>query len=84
MIDLNGRGGPVEDEMRNPWTTKNPFMSAWLSTANKVMGSARGQVKAAAKREAANIQAEATKQVLDFWSGKTAVARPSSRRKKQR
>lgn len=68
--------------MRNPWTSKNPFMSAWLSTANKVMGSARGQAKAVVKREAANIQADATKQVLDFWSGKTSGTRASPRRKK--
>lgn len=68
--------------MRNPWTTKNPFMSAWLSTANKVMGSARGQAKAAVTREATHIQADATKQVLDFWSGKTSATRPSSRRKR--
>ena len=68
--------------MRNPWTTKNPFMSAWLSTANKVMGSARGQAKAAVKREATNIQADATRQVLDFWSGKSSATRSSAKRKK--
>jgi len=82
IIVLSGHGGRNEDEMRNPWTTKNPFMSAWLSTANKVMGSARGQAKAAVKREATNIQADATRQVLDFWSGKTSATRSSSKRKK--
>lgn len=56
--------------MRNPWTTKNPFMSVWLSSANKVMGAARGQATAAAKRQVASIQAETAKQVVDFWSGK--------------
>jgi hypothetical protein len=55
--------------MRNPWTTKNPFMSAWLSAANKVAGSARGQATAAAKRQVATMQADAAKQVVDFWSG---------------
>lgn len=68
--------------MRNPWTAKNPFMSAWLSTANKVMGSARGQAKAAVKREATNIQADANRQVLDFWSGKTSATRSAFKRKK--
>ena len=82
IIAPRGHVGLDEDEMRNPWTTKNPFMSAWLSTANKVMGSARGQAKAAVKREATNIQADATKQVLDFWSGKTSATRSSSKRKK--
>lgn len=82
MIVSIGSVGPIEDEMRNPWTSKNPFMSVWLSTANKVMGSVRGQAKAAVKRETANIQADATRQVLDFWSGRTSVTRPSPRRKK--
>lgn len=68
--------------MRNPWTTKNPFMSIWLSSANKVMGSARGQATAAAKRQVASVQAEAAKQVIDFWSGKTTA--PPSRKKKTR
>ncbi len=66
--------------MRNPWTTKNPFMSVWLSSANKVMGSARGQATAAAKRQVTSMQNEAAKQVIDFWSGKAA---PSSPRKKK-
>jgi phospholipid N-methyltransferase len=66
--------------MRKPFTTKNPFMSAWLSSANKVMGSARGQSAAAAKRQVTSIQAEAARQVLDFWSGKvTAPAKRKSR-----
>src|SRR5437899_10996068 len=56
-------------KMRNPFMTKNPFMSAWLSSANKVMGAARGQSTAAAKRQMTSIQAEAARQVLDFWSG---------------
>ena len=46
--------------MRNPWTTKNPFMSA------------RGQATAAAKRQDAPAQAEAAKHVIEFWSGKSA------------
>lgn len=66
--------------MRNPWTTKNPFMSVWLSSANKVAGSARGQATAAVKRQVASVQSEAAKQVIDFWSGKTAPG-PSRKRK---
>jgi hypothetical protein len=60
--------------MRNPWTTKNPFMSLWLSAANRVAGSARGQAAAAVKRQTAAVQAEAAKQMADFWSP-PAVAR---------
>lgn len=66
--------------MRNPWTTMNPFMSIWLSSANKVMGTARGQATAAAKRQLASVQAEAVNHVIDFWSGKAASS-PSRKRK---
>lgn len=69
--------------MRNPWTTKNPFMSVWLSSANKVMGSARGQAAAAAKRQVASVQAETAKQVLDFWTGKTTAPAPKNRKKRR-
>ena len=68
--------------MRNPWTTKNPFMSAWLSAANRAMGPARGQAAAAAKRQVKAAQTEMTKQLIDFWTGKTPAS--SSRRKKRR
>ena len=46
--------------MGNPWLKKNPLMSMWLSAANKVMGSARGQATAAVKREANKAGAAAT------------------------
>jgi hypothetical protein len=68
--------------MRNPWTAKNPFMSIWLSAANRGMGAARGQAAAAAKRQVTAIQTEAAKQLIDFWSGKTAMT-ASSRKKKR-
>jgi len=68
--------------MANPWTKKNPFMSMWLSSANSIMGSARAQATAATKRQAAAAQAEATKQVLDFWSGKPAA--PAAKKKRRR
>lgn len=71
--------------MRNPWLAKNPFMSAWLSSANRIAGSARGQATAAAKREASSIQSAATQQMVDFWTGKTAAKAASpTRRKKKR
>jgi len=37
--------------MANPWLKKNPFMSMWLSTANRVAGSMRGQATAQARRQ---------------------------------
>jgi hypothetical protein len=66
--------------VNNPWTKKNPFMSMWLSSANQVMGAARGQVSAAAKRQVALTQAEAARQVIDFWS----IAEPAPNKKRRR
>jgi len=67
--------------MRNPWTSKNPFMSMWLSAANQTAASARGQAKAAARRQVATAQADAMRQFLDFWAPLATPARP---RKKAR
>ncbi|MEJ8848288.1 hypothetical protein [Variovorax rhizosphaerae] len=69
--------------MRNPWTTKNPFMSMWLSAANRAAGSAKGQATAAAKRNVATAQADVTRQVLDFWSGK-GIAKAATKKKTRR
>lgn len=68
--------------MRNPWTTKNPAMSMWLSAANRVAGSARGQATAAAKRQVAATQAEVARHIMDFWSGKASL--PLSKKKSRR
>ena len=67
--------------MRNPWTTKNPFMSAWLSAANKVAGPARGQASATAKRGLAAVQADATRQIVDFWTGTPPSPQKKGRRR---
>ncbi|WOB09219.1 hypothetical protein [Piscinibacter gummiphilus] len=70
--------------MRNPWLAKNPFMSAWLSAANRTTGAARGHATAAANRQAASLQADATRQIVDFWAGNwLATPAPSRRRKKR-
>lgn len=45
--------------MANPWLKKNPFMSMWLSTANRVAGSLRGQAAAQASRQVKAVVAEA-------------------------
>jgi hypothetical protein len=68
--------------MSNPWTKKNPLMSMWLSAANRTMSSARGQATSAAKRQISTSQAEAARQIVDFWTGKPArgVAKRKSRR----
>jgi hypothetical protein len=38
--------------MSNPWLKKNPFMSMWLSAANRVAGTLRGQATAQATAQA--------------------------------
>ena len=65
----------------NPWTSKNPFMSMWLSAANRSAGTARGMATAAAKRQIATAQADAMRQILEFWSVQPPQLRP---RKKAR
>jgi hypothetical protein len=68
--------------MRNHWVQKNPFLSAWLSAANTMTGVARGYASAEMHRQMAAAQAEMTRQMIDFWSGKAAM--PATRRKKKR
>ena len=70
--------------MRNPWLAKNPFMSAWLSVANQATGAARGHATAAANRQLADMQTEATRQILDFWSGKWLVSPAPARKRRKR
>lgn len=54
---------------------KNPFMSMFLSGANKIAGSARAQATAAVKREAAKNTREMTKAWTDALLPKAAPAR---------
>jgi uncharacterized membrane protein YqiK len=54
----------------------------WLSSANSIMGSARGKATAEAKRQVATAQADATRQILDFWSGKPVAAPPRKKRRR--
>lgn len=45
--------------MANPWLKKNPFMSMWLSMANRVAGPLRGQATAQARRQIKAVMADA-------------------------
>lgn len=60
--------------MANPWLKKNPFMSMWLSTANRVAGTLRGQATAAAKRQ---VKAA----VVEAISSPAPVAKPKPKPK---
>lgn len=65
--------------MPNPWLKKNPFMSLWLSTANRLAGPIRGQATAQAKRQVGAAVTGATEENLRLWS--EAVASASANRK---
>lgn len=59
---------------------KNPFMSMFLSGANRIAGSARAQATAAVKREAAKNTRQFTKAWTDaMWA---PVTPPRKKRKK--
>jgi len=72
--------------MSNPWLKKNPFMSLWLSGANKAMSTARGQASSAVKRDAckvgAAVSAAAAQQVTEFWTN-TLTKPPAAARKRR-
>jgi hypothetical protein len=67
--------------MNNPWIKKNPFMSMWLTAANRAAGSARGQATSAARKQVAAAQAEAARQIVEFWSGKPKKQDAGKRRR---
>jgi hypothetical protein len=65
--------------MSNPWSKKNPFMSMWLSGANKIAGSVRSQVSAEAKRQINQTLEQATDENLKRWFGTAVAARPKAK-----
>ena len=68
--------------MTNPWLKKNPFMSMWLSAANRVAGTARGQATAQAKRQVQAAVTAATNENLKLMS--SAASTPASKSKPKR
>jgi len=73
--------------MKNPWLKKNPFLSVWMSGANRVAGAARGHATAAIRREAAHATRTATtegaKQVLDFWAAAMGASTPAKAKRRK-
>lgn len=69
--------------MRNPWNKKNPFMSMWLSNANRMAGAARGRMTAESKRAASTAMAEGTKQMMAVWTNGLTAAKPQKKRKRR-
>ena len=67
--------------MSNPWLKKNPFMSMWLSAANRMAASVRGQASAQATRQ---IKAALAKAEKDTSKSLTAAAQPASPKAQRR
>ncbi len=68
--------------MSNPWLKKNPFMSMWLSQANRIAGMMRGQAAAQAKRQINTAVTEATNENLRELIRGTAPASRKTRTRK--
>lgn len=68
--------------MPNPWLKKNPFMSMWLSAANRAAGSMRAQATAEVKRQVNAVAAQATRDSLNALSADAnpVAAKPKRRR----
>lgn len=67
--------------MKNPWTKKNPFLSMWLSGANAVAGAARSRATAEARRQAATMMTQGSRQVAELWGDALGVPRKKRRKK---
>ena len=67
--------------MSNPWLKKNPFMSLFLSGANRIAGTLRGQATAQAKRQInAAVSKATTDNLKTVLGGPTSKAKPKRRR----
>lgn len=70
--------------MSNPFVKKNPFMSMWLSSANRMAGTLRGQATAQAKRQISAAVTKATNDNLKALLGGTAPVSPKAKPKRRR
>jgi hypothetical protein len=62
--------------MSNPWLKKNPFMSMWLSGANRMAGMMRSQ----ARRQINTALTQASRDILEAAAPKSTRAKPKRRR----
>ena len=65
--------------MKNPWSARNPFMSAWLSMANTAAGHMRAQATAEIKRQVRSATRKAASS-----TGTASAAGRATRRKTKR
>jgi len=69
--------------MSNPWLKKNPFMSIFLSAANRTAGTLRSQATAQAKRQISAAVTKATSDNLKTMLGGTTPASPKAKKKRR-
>ena len=65
--------------MSNPWLRKNPFMSLFLSGANRIAGTVRCQATAQARRQ---INAAVSKATTDNLKAVLGAAVPKAKRRR--
>jgi hypothetical protein len=70
--------------MANPWLKKNPFMSIWLSGANRIAGTFRGHASAQVKRQVKAAMTEAVNASRKIWSEAQEAAPSGARAKRKR
>lgn len=70
--------------MSNPWLKKNPFMSMWLSGANRIAGTFRGRASAQVKRHVNATMTEAASASRRIWSDAQKAALSGARAKRKR
>jgi hypothetical protein len=70
--------------MPNAWLKSNPFMSLWLSAANRIAGSLRGHATARAKRRVSAAATAGNKQHPKLWAEAVAAACGKTKPKRKR
>ena len=65
--------------MSNPWLRKNPFMSLFLSGANRIAGTVRGQATAQARHQ---INVAVSKATTDNLKAAVGGAAPKAKRRR--
>ena len=68
--------------MPNPWLKKNPFMSMWLSGANSMANSARGQMAAEVERRSTAAADKHFSDMFAIWT-KALTATSATKRKRK-
>jgi hypothetical protein len=70
--------------MSNPWLKKNPFLSMWLSGANRIAGTFRGQASAQIKRQLTTAMTEAASASRRIGSEAQKLSSSRARSKRKR